>query len=88
VLELQLVKAAVISHGFCTAFEGLVNALTTAGRLTDAQKTDYWKPFRDAANDHSGRYWCDKDVNAEASHAHLLTSLKFNYFTEKDWLRK
>jgi hypothetical protein len=84
VLELQLIKAAVISKGFCTAFVGLVNALEGKQSLTAAQKTAYWQPFRDAANDPSGRYWCDKDVNAEVRRAHSSTAfLKFNCLLQK-----
>jgi hypothetical protein len=53
--------------------------MTSAKTLTGKQMIDYWQPFRNAANAHRARYWCDKGINAEVSRAYLSTSfLKFN----------
>jgi hypothetical protein len=63
-VELQLVKTALENNGFCDAWKGMVNTITTSAYNT-INPTAIFQPLRSAANDATGMYYCNTDINRE-----------------------
>ena len=64
-VELQLVKTALVKNGFCDAWNGMVNTIMTSEYNRNINPTAIFQPLRSAANDATGMYYCNTDINRE-----------------------
>ncbi|KAK2462188.1 hypothetical protein APHAL10511_005776 [Amanita phalloides] len=66
-VELQLVKAALESIGFCQAWAGMIHLAESEGHVTisAADQTALFATLKNAANDNRGMHYLVKDVNGE-----------------------
>ncbi|KAK2461390.1 hypothetical protein APHAL10511_006614 [Amanita phalloides] len=69
-VELQLIKAALESIGFCRAWNGMIQLAASEGHVTisAAEQTALFSVLKDAANDNRGMHYLFKDVNGEKEH--------------------
>jgi len=63
-VELQLTAKALVAHGFCQAWEGMLQqAHTHLATVPDV--TNIFKPLKDAANARAGRFYLDGTLNGD-----------------------
>ncbi|KAK2461391.1 hypothetical protein APHAL10511_006615 [Amanita phalloides] len=69
-VELQLIKAALESIGFCQAWTGMLHLAASEGHVTisAAELTAIFAILKTAANDNRGMHYLAKSVNGEKEH--------------------